>query len=119
MPQGGGKGYDPFNLVHYCSKGRDRISSSGGCLLTFGVDKTPPSPVLPEGITTGSMGNSNLKAGVPAVAKGTTGSPIVEMGAALFGNTNPLKSKGSLEPVKTEVTKLNKIEPVVTLEIIR
>jgi len=87
--------------------------------LSLGVDKTPPSPVLPEGITTGSMGNSNLKAGAPAVAKGTTGSPIVEMGAALFGNANPLKSKGSLEPVKTEVTKLNKIEPVVTLEIIR
>ena len=87
--------------------------------LPLGVDKTPPSPVLPEGITTGSMGNSNLKAGAPAVAKGTTGSPIVEMGAALFGNANPLKSKGSLEPVKTEVTKLNKIEPVVTLEIIR
>ena len=83
--------------------------------VTLGV---PINPVLgeisaPSGITTGSMGTANIPAGIPSIFSRTF-SISAEEKYPLFENLQFKGSTASLEPSKTILAKLNKVQPITT-----
>jgi len=79
------------------------------------LESTPPNPVSPIGITTGSMGSVNLAKGIPAAARGFTFRVNTTEAVSLIGGNPSAGSKHTLEPSITGMTELNTVMPTTEL----
>ena len=104
-----------FIILRRPATGPSELPAPPSIFLGVDVDPTLAGEISSSGITTGGMGNNNIPPGAPAIFDRITPSVNTEEKVNLFRGVSIAPQGGLLEPSKTTMTGLNKVQPSTDL----